>query len=943
MNVADEVRRLKQQLHSIEIRLNNVRQAGGPGFGEINTASNIGAGGVGPYDQKIGVDLQFRNINAGSALITVVLDAPNDEIDIDVDPSQIDLDDLGNVNIAGIANGDIIFWNDPAAEWQVKAEAGGGDVVGPAAATDHAIARFDGVTGKLLQDSPLSLLTDAPILFLNDTSCAQVTIGFIINQGANTDKLVAFKGSHTNHGLSGYETDTYGHIGPSETTNGGLEIMGLSSHNFGTIRLAGLTSSVDTGKTENSQAVIMVNAYYWTGAGIQNATANMNLFGVRTKRSTGYDTVFLVDEDGDVWMDGSLSLGHPTRANNYLINLDAPAANWNGLVLKKNTVEKWFIGMGDGAYGDKLLIRRTGSDNDMVFDGAGNVEIGGGNLTISGHLALGGAAINADYGIHYDELLTDVDNSIKSGIHAKLQVKKTAAVMTSAASAIYGGVYLDSTNTQNWTSGVGLRGIYGQVITEAGSSGTITGAASIFTYNYISDAVTVTNLYGINIFPSTVLGNKVVNEYGIYINDKNQGSALNYAIYTNAGLVYFGDEVGIGTIPETQLHVLTTDVFSLTLKNDTLLLNGGDASGGDYGASIGFTRAWSGINRQAAIAIAYDGSGDADLNGLAFFTHPTITPDSTIVEKMRITSAGNVGIGTPAPAYKFDLLGPTGLIAHFYAENAAPRHQGLYIGIDADTSPYLTKLYSNGTNPGAMAFYTGNNQRMYLDIPGGVFINDTTNAWMTIGLTINQGAGDYDLLAGKSSDIAHGMTGLSETDTFFSVRKFNATAGGATIWGLTEQYAGIDLAGLGTIDNTTKTTAAVSYVQIRAFKKLGSSIGSPGVNANLLTVKDGNTSRFIFDVEGDFFYDGALTNFDKLDDIVACRDAAQILSGQFENFLMYNESALVEMGVLGAPLKQGGLVSHKNLTALQLGAFGQIHEGLKNIEKRLDNLEARWH
>ena len=60
-----------------------------PGGGEANTASNIGVGGVGVFDQKIGVDLQFRNINAGSALVTVTDDAANNEIDIDVDRDAI--------------------------------------------------------------------------------------------------------------------------------------------------------------------------------------------------------------------------------------------------------------------------------------------------------------------------------------------------------------------------------------------------------------------------------------------------------------------------------------------------------------------------------------------------------------------------------------------------------------------------------------------------------------------------------------------------------------------------------------------------------------------------------------------------------------------------------------------------------------------------------------
>lgn len=34
---------------------------------------------------------------------------------------------------------------------------GSGDVVGPSSATDNALARFDSTTGKLLQDSPVTL------------------------------------------------------------------------------------------------------------------------------------------------------------------------------------------------------------------------------------------------------------------------------------------------------------------------------------------------------------------------------------------------------------------------------------------------------------------------------------------------------------------------------------------------------------------------------------------------------------------------------------------------------------------------------------------------------------------------------------------------------------------------------------------------------------------
>lgn len=56
--------------------------------GEANTASNVGAGGVGIFKQKSGVDFEFKNINAASNKVTVTNDGPNDEIDIDVDEAN---------------------------------------------------------------------------------------------------------------------------------------------------------------------------------------------------------------------------------------------------------------------------------------------------------------------------------------------------------------------------------------------------------------------------------------------------------------------------------------------------------------------------------------------------------------------------------------------------------------------------------------------------------------------------------------------------------------------------------------------------------------------------------------------------------------------------------------------------------------------------------------
>ena len=59
------------------------------GTGEDNTASNIGIGGIGLYLQKLGVDLQFKNIKGGSSKVSVADDSPNKAVAIDVAEANI--------------------------------------------------------------------------------------------------------------------------------------------------------------------------------------------------------------------------------------------------------------------------------------------------------------------------------------------------------------------------------------------------------------------------------------------------------------------------------------------------------------------------------------------------------------------------------------------------------------------------------------------------------------------------------------------------------------------------------------------------------------------------------------------------------------------------------------------------------------------------------------
>ena len=81
------------------------------GSGETNTASNIGTAGVGIFDAKVGEDLQFKKLNAGSAKITITDDSSNNEVDIDF--GAVSIDDLSDVDVTTAAptSGQALKWD----------------------------------------------------------------------------------------------------------------------------------------------------------------------------------------------------------------------------------------------------------------------------------------------------------------------------------------------------------------------------------------------------------------------------------------------------------------------------------------------------------------------------------------------------------------------------------------------------------------------------------------------------------------------------------------------------------------------------------------------------------------------------------------------------------------------------------------------------------------
>ena len=223
-----------------------------------------------------------------------------------------------------------------------------------------------------------------------------------------------------------------------------------------------------------------------------------------------------------------------------------------------------------------------------------------------------------------------------------------------------------------------------------------------------------------------------------------------------------------------------------------------------------------------------------------------------------------------------------------------------------------------------------------------IFINDTANTFQTLGLTINQGANDDEMIALKSSDVAHGITDITETDTFARLLKSGADAGGLNLGGFTEDEVGIALISYVTNDNTTKTTAGLGAVNIAPRKKSGTGVADMGADANLVTIRNRNTTRFIFDAEGSAHADIEWTTFDEHDDVQVLDTLEETMlawqdpvKAGFGEFLTQQRVDLEKLGIVHFDEANPGhaMVNTTRLSMLLVGAIRQMSERVRTLER----------
>ena len=292
------------------------------------------------------------------------------------------------------------------------------------------------------------------------------------------------------------------------------------------------------------------------------------------------------------------------------------------------------------------------------------------------------------------------------------------------------------------------------------------------------------------------------------------------------------------------------------------------------------------------------------------------------------------------------------------------------IGRDADAT---NQLHFN-VPTGATYEWSTNDVSQMVFGAGILYIGDTANLDMTTGLTIQMGGADNQGFALKNSDVALGSNtgvGLSvgEEDTFYAIEKITPTGGGVLVrafaeaTGLSTSY---QVTATGGAADTTKTTAGNGLIYYLVREHDGANaVTNVTANGNVFAVAarvgGANVTRFMVDEDGDIFavtvvdVTGtgnavAATAFDAYDDVALVRAFEKsrlpvgMIETEWDKFVDYNEDDLIRLGVLGAPVAEGGMWNLTQHTRLLNGALWQLHtrqqELAQSHQQRIAALEG---
>ena len=291
----------------------------------------------------------------------------------------------------------------------------------------------------------------------------------------------------------------------------------------------------------------------------------------------------------------------------------------------------------------------------------------------------------------------------------------------------------------------------------------------------------------------------------------------------------------------------------------------------------------------------------------------------------------------------------TNRFANVYTDNIGDTGQALNVPATTLSFNSAATIDTSGNNAltldaGTAGIITGS---------GSVFINETVNANMTTGLTINQGAADDPILALKSSDVSHPMTDVMEEDTFGSfVKGAGGPAGGLQIEGLSDANATtggrtlilVASAGDETLD-VTHTAGTVGAMDFYVRKSNGGTgVTALAADEAAFTWNNNGQTRLLLQGEGEMHVTNTtLVALDDYDDNQLLRageletNSAGVIRSRWDDAIPYNIDTLKDLGVLS---EDGSFWSLQKRMSLNANASWQNHCSIRALQEDMSALHS---